>query len=154
MKDLKNYPTLPGSDKNAPEVVPAEQISTVGVNTGAYAVREGDIFTFDADEAVVKQKLPNSENVAYYITCTRNGKHSFISASQLMRRAYINGKFDFVGPLQRTLGEMPSLKERLEYIVGKTFKGSKPIEVEVTKFVNGVRTEEKQKINISILEQQ
>lgn len=149
MKDLKNYPSIPNVEN--PVAVDASRLTSIGVNTGAYAVREGDVISFDSDESVVEQPITGSNNKAYYITCTRNGKLSFISAGQLTRRAYVNGTFGYVGTLQEKLGMMPSLKERLEYVAGKTFKGSAPMAVETAVFENGVRTDKKQTLNISIL---
>lgn len=154
MKELKNYPKLPYASERPAVEVSTDMLTSINVNTGAFGIHENDIISFDNDESVIRQQISKDNNgkFAYYITCTRNGKNSLVSASQLIRRAYDNeDNLVYVGPLQAKLAELPSLKEQLETIAGKTFVGSEPREFKFAVFENGIRTEKKETRRISVL---
>lgn len=143
MKEITEYPMLPNATLREPSRVDESQLSAIGVNAGAFGIHEGDKISFDDDEFVVAQKINNNADspTAYYISCTRNGKKSYVSASQLTRRGYKDDKLVYLGKLQETLGSMPSLKERMDYISGKSFVGSKAETFQFAHFENGIRTE-------------
>lgn len=94
MYEIETMPMLPGADKREMKKVDQIELKNVGVTSNAFALHEGDQITFNSEEPVVvsQQIRKDSDAVAYYVACTRNGENSWLGVGNLTRRD-INGKY-------------------------------------------------------------
>lgn len=142
MFEIDKMPKLPGQNRGLePQEVKVEDLSNIGINGGAFGIREGEIIEFPNEIHVVGQKISADKdaNTAYYVGVLRDGKESYLSLGLLTRRD-ADGKP--LGKFQQDMLAYPSAKEILESLKGKKIKGGSPVTHKFAVFVNGVRQNE------------
>lgn len=143
MFTLNQMPLLPGQQNRPVAQVAADNLKSIGVSGGAFALHVGDIIKFpDEEPLVVSQKIRETEDspVAYYVAVERNGKPSWLSVSTLTRR---DGHNEPIDAIRKELSYLPSFAEVYNSLRGKSIKCTEMKTVDLAVFENGQRVDGK-----------
>jgi len=145
MFTINDMPLLPGQNNGREiQTVTAEQLKEIGVSGSAFAMHVGDKLEFDSTNTplVVSQPVrKDSQNLAYYVACKRNGNNSWIPVSTFTRRD-ANGQP--IGEFQKQALNEPSFAEvYAKMLSGKTITAETTTQYQAPKFdTAGNRLEE------------
>lgn len=152
---LKDLAALPHAEGTTPQLVPAENVNSVGQSGRAYQVLPGDSFRFEDDSKKLVQtyvRKPKENEpldqvpVAYWVPCwrmnTQKGiaeKESFINLRDLVRRD-VNGVY--LDSVRETLDHLAGNLARIDYLISHPIKCEKQEERSFAKFEDSKRVKD------------